>query len=99
MMRWRRRRYLPPDGDVPAPTMQSLADLIRNWRPDPIPQMFLPGQDRPNLAAPSMPGPPPEPLPALTGLDRYRLMLRFGLTATQVERLPRDIALTLLRVL
>jgi hypothetical protein len=93
---WRKRRHLPPDGDVP---QESIAELIRNWRPGPIARSLLPpgGLLVPPVALPDLarvlpaPSKPGEPL---TRLERYRLMLRFNLTAAQVDRLPLDIACT-----
>ncbi len=54
----------------------------------------------PSVSLPSVFTPPPAPpavkLRPLTDRDRYRLMLRYSLTAAQIARLPLDIAHILL---
>jgi hypothetical protein len=81
MRLWPRKRE-------PEPVLDLLADLIRQ-EPCPIPRGLSPsGTVQPPPAGPAE--------PSLNERERYRLMFRFNLTSAQVDRLPLDIARTLL---
>src|SRR5260221_13115727 len=80
------------------PTTDEPPDALRFPLPvGPIARIFMPPEhvSLPSLFTPP-PASPPVKLRPLTDRDRYRLMLRYNLTAAQVSRLPLDIAHVLL---
>jgi hypothetical protein len=84
MRLWRRKREPEPMPDL-------LADVMRQ-EPRPIPRGLSPrGTVQPPAAEAAE--------PPLNDRERYRLMFRFNLTSAQVDRLPLDIARTLLGLL
>jgi hypothetical protein len=81
MRLWPRKRDPEPMPDL-------VADLIRQEPPPTSRGMSPRGTLQPPASEPAE--------PPLNDRDRYRLMFRFNLTSAQVDRLPLDIARTLL---
>lgn len=80
------------------PTADEPPEALRFPLPvGPIARIFMPPE---HVSLPSLFTPPPASpavkLRPLADRDRYRLMLRYNLTAAQVSRLPLDIAHVLL---